>query len=747
MVGTLHAQDEEVKPLLGNPHLKPASAKNRSNHTIDSTFIYAIDTLDLPVWDDFSVDRFMHYDAGYSDVNVTSQWYFYLMNSTNTVEQDPAVTFCDSIYALHNTIVVELGIAVDTVTVNWTTPTNVWANDLTTFPVQGALLTPLYGTTEEACYVLIDSIIDSSLDPDQDTLWYPLSFGHVQDSAQVFFVDYNDPSTIWVDSLAYRNFRYAVNPWSLGVATFDGVDASGWPYDWGNTSAHEQADVLTSRPINLAGKVNVYLTFIFQAEGYGNAPEVDDTLLLDWWLPDSNKWFHSGWYALGGTVNDVWDTVHWAVPTAALDDGFRFRFRNWASTSGNLDHWHIDYVSLEDNDLPTVSNFSDLAISVPINSIIDTYTAVPWDHFKNANAADKMLDTLKVRVYNSDLTPTNFANGEMTVYHQGLIEAGPYVLGNPAITSEWTGNWELGMNRYPYALASNYVIDQSITTDSQAALHVKLNIDAAVSASNSHLVNDTTYHLQDFRNFYSYDDGSAEAAYGITGSHSMLAYRFDSYEEDTLTGILMHWVPSVDDHSEEGFLLTIWADNGGQPGEIIYQDDYFNLHYPEYSGSLNGFKYYTFMNDAHIKVPQTFYVGWEQIETESMNIGLDWNIDNGDKVFRNTSGTWQTTSFDISLLIRPVFSTAMNNTLGIDTRLEDDVISVQLYPNPTNGQVNLVTAAEDYSVRIYDLSGREVFMAVNESQFDLAYLQPGVYLVDVRDVNGVSLYSGKLVKE
>lgn len=128
---------------------------------------------------------------------------------------------------------------------------------------------------------------------------------------------------------------------------------------------------------------------MYQSKGYGNAPETEDSLLLEWWLPDSNAWWPSQWYALGGEALDTWDTGYVAVTVAALDDGFRFRFRNWASTSGALDHWHIDYVNLEDNGLPTVSNFSDLAVSEPIHTLLDDYTAVPWDHFKNANASEK----------------------------------------------------------------------------------------------------------------------------------------------------------------------------------------------------------------------------------------------------------------------------------------------------------------------------------------------------------------------
>lgn len=734
--GVGFAQDELVSPLLTNPHAPAKPLQQRSGGTIDSMFIYNVDTLDLPIFDDFSVDKFMHYDAGYTDGNVTSQWYYRLMNSSNTVKQNPSLIFCDSTHAHHDTVSVVAGIA--TVTTDYfTTPNSVWVNNLTTYPVQGQLRT-LY----QECYVLIDSIIDGAPDPDQDTVWYTASPDFVQDSAQVFFVDYSDNSTLWVDSLAYRNYRYAVAPRSLGVATFDGVDQYGWPYDWGNTSAHEKADVLTSRPINLAGTSGVYLTFIYQAEGYGNAPEANDSLILEWWLPDSSAWYPSQWFALGGGATDVWDTVHWAVPTAALDNGFRFRFSNWASTSGNLDHWHIDYVSLDSLQTGVVETFNDLAISEPLNTLLDSYTAVPWDHYRASASVLRMQGPTNLKVFNSSPSEILFdpVNGFLKVEHQGTTE----------FSHTWPniGNWSVGFTFYPYTPQSlGYFYNPLITTNPQAVFDVTAVIAENTSINNSHPENDTTRFQQKFDNYYSYDDGSAEAAYGITGSHALMAYKFTAYEADTLTGVLMHWVPSVDDHTDKIFLLTVWDDNAGQPGSIIYQDDYFNTHSPEYSGGLNAFRYYTFMNDQHLAVPQTFYIGWEQIDAVSLNIGLDWNIDNSDKIFRNTSGTWNTSSYDASLLIRPVFSTALNYSLGERETLADEPVQVAVYPNPAKDLVNIQINQAQFGVTLYDMTGRQVLSTSNEFQLDLSNLNAGIYLIDIRDTNGVSLYSGKLIKE
>ena len=70
--------------------------------------------------------------------------------------------------------------------------------------------------------------------------------------------------------------------------------------------------------------------------------------------------------------------------------------------------------------------------------------------------------------------------------------------------------------------------------------------------------NDTVYHTQSFQNYYSYDDGSAEAAYGLVGNGAELAYRFIILEgvgTDTLKSVKIHFSPSVYDASNDPFLF------------------------------------------------------------------------------------------------------------------------------------------------------------------------------------------------
>ena len=65
---------EETGPLTGNPSLMKNQNKVISKvnvGTFDSTFIYISDTIVLPIFDDFSSNKFQTYGANYTDIGVT----------------------------------------------------------------------------------------------------------------------------------------------------------------------------------------------------------------------------------------------------------------------------------------------------------------------------------------------------------------------------------------------------------------------------------------------------------------------------------------------------------------------------------------------------------------------------------------------------------------------------------------------------------------------------------------------------
>ena len=61
---------------------------------------------------------------------------------------------------------------------------------------------------------------------------------------------YFPDNILWQDSAVFVNRSYPVNPVTIGVATFDGLDASGMAYDISSSMQGQRADSLTSRPID-----------------------------------------------------------------------------------------------------------------------------------------------------------------------------------------------------------------------------------------------------------------------------------------------------------------------------------------------------------------------------------------------------------------------------------------------------------------------------------------------------------------
>ena len=169
----------------------------------------------------------------------------------------------------------------------------------------------------------------------------------------------------------------AINPKTVGVATFDAIDRHGVIHN--ASSLPFSADTLTSHAINLnfPGDTTIYSPY-YQPQGLGNEPQEQDSLLLEFFDPASEEWV-GAWsasaqlskgkvvekYKLNNTLktiesdtlNKSFIRVHFPVKEARfLKNGFRIRFRNIASLAqnqqvpsirGNCDHWHLDVVYLD----------------------------------------------------------------------------------------------------------------------------------------------------------------------------------------------------------------------------------------------------------------------------------------------------------------------------------------------------------------------------------------------------------------
>lgn len=719
------AQDGEG-PIMVNSelfHKKRTLSKSLAN-SFDSTFIYITDTLTLPFFDEFSRNRFQSYDATYGDANVSDTLYHRMLHEMTSTPLNSETILTDS-----NTFRAEYDITNDTTIYYPFDSTRFLYDDLVNYA-------PDYiQTYAYPPYNIYDTIGGGANDP--DTIWLS-NPEYIQDSARIFVAKINDTSSLWLNDNAYHNYRYAVEPWSLGVVTFDGLDETGYPYAFGSTTPGT-ADTLLSKPVDLSGSFpsdSVYFSFLVQREGFGDIPEDTDSLFLDFYSPITDEW-NRVWRTEGGATADF-EVAH--IPITNMDyfqNGFQFRFMNYGSRAGGIDHFHIDYVNLRALSGYQDTLFKDFAFVYPISTLLDTYTHVPWKHYR-ANPNNKMSDAVKVTVRNGSELTENNQNGAVNVYLDGNPE-GSYTL-NASDLSGGNINYEPRTTYTSYHdFSGGYAYDHTLSDDTSATFNYEGIANAQFP---NYALNDSTFGKQIFENYYAYDDGTAERAYGVTGEQGLLAYRFEAYQPDSLVAVQIHFVPSVVDVSNNLFLLSVWDDNGGIPGNLIYEDDFFFPKQPKYTSDRNKFTVYYFKDTMKVDVGETFYIGMRQIDEERLNIGYDKNHDVSDNIFWSVDGgnVWNNASFPGALMMRPMVTSKMDYLLGLTPHKTDNESQVYftVYPNPAINTVsfeNSLRFTENVEYRITDLNSKVLLRTSISDNVDVSSLERGVYLVTMSQNN------------
>ena len=712
------SQGLEMGPMMKNTQLNHQFYSLKTNETtFDSSFVFISDTLQMPFFDDFSTNKFQTYQGDINAAGITSELYFRLTDPISNLPLPDNEVFTNQV-----TFKRVYDFVSNTYEDSLFLPTQVRVSDLSIFPVQNELIN-LYPP-----FYLFDSIGGpSNL---IDTVWV-VNPPYFQDSARIFFQPISDPSKHWLDTYAYHNYRLALDPRSLGVVTFDGLDENGYPYEIGSTATNF-ADELTSKPLDLSSNSaadSIYFSFLYQPEGLGDIPESGDSLIVEFYQPLQSNW-KQVWSVAGETVHPFRAAHICLEDTSFFRNGFQFRFRNYGSLAGSLDHFHIDYVHLRSLSALDDTLFKDFAFVYPLNSMLKTFTAVPWDHYK-ASSDNKMADSLAIKLHNGSPNPENYQNGDISILYNSIQE-GTFVLPG-FILAESNINYQprithLSLND----CSSGYEFDRSKIGNQQS-----FEVKASASAQFPNLtINDSTVFNQNFYNYYSYDDGSAEAAFGPTGSQARLAIEYNTYQPDSLIGVNIHFVPSVNDASDKLFLITVWEDNGGVPGNVLYEDDVFFPRNPTYGNAVNLFHTYYFVDTAKIAVGNKFHIGWRQLDPDRLNAGLDRNIDQSNKIRYSVDGgfTWLLSPFPGSAMIRPIFSTALDPILGINEIQEAE--EMLIYPNPTNGTLNFKLNGTAYygEFQLMNAVGQILQSGLNSSVDLIDYLS-GIYYLTLPQVS------------
>jgi len=328
---------------------------------------------------------------------------------------------------------------------------------------------------------------------------------------------------------------------------------------------------------------------------------------------------------------------------------FQFRFINYVSLSvinswkSNTDQWNIDNVYLNTGRSASDTTYQAIKFAGRAPSFLDKYQEMPYSQY-SINPFQFMDDSVKLKIANMDEIQYNciyqhyFIAGTDTIYtyEGGSADVFPYLS---------TGY----MTYPPFAsppVSAYFPGDPLSVADSVGFLTAH----SIVNTENGEL-GDTIMFVQSFKNYFAYDDGTAEAGYGLTPAGSLLGYRFELVQPDTLRALQIYFNKVQDSANKQLFNIVIWNDNNGKPGNVLYIEE--NI-YPVFEDGLNTMNIYHLENDS-IVYNGVIYIGWEQNTYHNLNVGFDRNTHAESNIFFNVDGTWKNTEFEGSLMIRPVF--------------------------------------------------------------------------------------------
>ena len=464
----------------------------------------------------------------------------------------------------------------------------------------------------------------------------------------------------------------------------------------------------------------------------------------------------------------VWETEGMALDTFMLKNGgkyfvqkmiridsvkyftdkFRFRFRNYASIANdiipswrsNVDQWNVDYIYLNYDRSIGDTTYRMLTFSQRAPSFLKDYEAMPYRQYKADAPVNVLKPDFKMYISNMDKIEhnTNYlyrvsqVNGTFNYSYNGgncnlppFYDYGFQQCGTSCGAAHACPPVKKAFNFDVTRDTTSYLIKHYISDSSQANILV-----------------DSVIYRQGFYNFYAYDDGTPEFGYGLEPAGALLAYQFTLSVPDTLRGVQIYFNRTVDNSNQFFFNLNVYQDNSGRPGEIIYTKQ---NQEPKWKNGL--YYFYTYMFDEPILLSGTFYVGWQQYASGSLNVGFDANNVHNNKIFYKVQTEWKNSIFPGSLLIRPIVG--QNMVLGTDENAQpQDRNRLRIYPNPAQTWFMIdpeyLEPDPEAQVSVYSIYGSLVLSQTGTgNRINVSTLPGGIYLVRVFSRNRV--YTGKIL--
>jgi hypothetical protein len=561
-----------------------------------------------------------------------------------------------------------------------------------------------------------------------------------------FFEDFTNYETFpnplkWKDALVYINNSFPINTISRGVATFDGLNTFGVPYDSINKYAAIYADSLTSQIIDLSNYTpndSIYLSFYYQPGGYGFEPDLNDSLMLFFKL--NNGLWNKVWAKEGSSTTDFKQVLIPVSNAIYLNANFQFRFINKVTMQTNDDHWHLDYIKINSNRTYTDTLINDLAFTQRPDFLLNDYTSMPYNQFQAAVNSNWLTEHKVYLRNNTSNTITNSFNYRAKEKSTGSLFSG-FSNFTTSIPSFTTANLAL----------LNYTPNYSPTPNQDKVVFEQTYYTASISIQNT--INDTIVSQQVFDNYLAYDDGSAEKSYYLNLFNTLpgkIAIEHQLYTSDTLRGVAIQFGRQIPSNANKYFSIAIMKAlagiNGASKDSIIYKEDFF---FPRFRDSINGFWIYTFTNPITMPVG-SFYVSTIQPAmsgSDSLYFGLDANRTMANHQYYNVLNSWQSSQIDGAVMIRPLLGKAIVSTAIANPKFINYNMSIS--PNPAHDLISIQSENNLTQLEIYSTIGSLIYSSTlfgTNSNISIGAFEPGLYFVRCYDGKNWSNFT-KLIIE
>ncbi len=558
-----------------------------------------------------------------------------------------------------------------------------------------------------------------------------------------FFSDFSEanPYKFYTDNNTSIATYQEILPPSINAAMFDALDESGNYY----ATAYNQktrADFLTSKPFYLdySGDTTIYFSFFYEPKGLLDAPEQNDSLVLQFYAPNSQKW-QTVWTATNFSDVEFKQVKIHITDTAFLQKGFKFRFYNVISMSpnthpsfvSNCDFWFVDYIYLNVNRSYTDNYKRDVTFQYPTVLKIDDYVNVPYNHYKDVSTSVNL--NIKINFRNNDDAIREIDSMYIVFEDKNAkLQNDTLYIGSYALVGN--NNSNIKKNNISFSFPNNVSADYLSYN-----MKTVLITDTYDSTSNN-IVNQT----KKLGTTYAYDDGTSENGYGLFGDGTQFAYvaqQFTSYKTDNITGMRVFFNKTFNNEQPYYFYAVVWENDPttGKPGNIVYEQEGFEIDH----NNLNNFQNFKF--NSSVSVSDTFYIGWMKVAPELMNVGLDLNF-SGDnrKYYSIYNGEWNASSVSGAIMMQPIFG---DINLASTDDLQNSSSELSVFPNPVSDIVNIqVKDSQNNSILyIYDISGKIILSKyfTEKTQVDLSVQNAGIYVLKVISDGQVS--TQKIIKK